>query len=177
MILNCVYVCRYVPMSAGTQGGQRHCIHLELELQIHVNQQIVKLGLEFWSPGRTAHSFTPPPPNSCCFMRMKIKRNISDQKQVKSPGKDGLRSSEKRLFFSTAWVLFDFKSRELGWSEEKQQRSRFQREWDMRPSAWGSEILLPIVYAHPVWVVFFFFFNFQSLQQPCCVSCHATPVD
>lgn len=60
MILNCVNVCRYVPMSSGTQGGQRHCIHLELELQTHVNQQIEMLGLEFWSPGRTAHSFISP---------------------------------------------------------------------------------------------------------------------
>lgn len=169
-------MCRYVPMSAGTQGGQRHCIHLELELQIHVNQQIVKLGLEFWSPGRTAHSFIPhpPPPNSCCFVRMKIKRNISEQKQVKSPGKDGLRSSEKRLFFGTAWVLFDFKSRELGWSVEKQQRSRFQREWDMRPSAWGSEILLPIVYAHPVWVVFFFQFPVFATAMPCLLPCDSS---
>lgn len=47
-------------MSAGTQGGQRHCIHLELELQTHVNQQIVIPGPGFWSPGRTAHSFISP---------------------------------------------------------------------------------------------------------------------
>lgn len=102
---------------------------------------------------------------------MKIKRNISDQKQVKSPGKDGLRCSEKRLFFGTAWVWFDFKSRELGWSEEKQQRSRFQREWDMRPSAWGSEILLPIVYAHPVWAVFFFPISRLCNRHPLLLPC------
>lgn len=46
--------------------------------------------------------FYLPPPNSHCFVRMKIKRNVSGQKQVRSPGKDGLRSAD------SSWAQLEF---------------------------------------------------------------------
>ena len=52
----CVYMCVGMCVSAGTPGGQRHWVSLEMELQVIVDHLQWVLGTGFWSSVRTIHS-------------------------------------------------------------------------------------------------------------------------
>lgn len=51
----CVYGYGYIHVSAGTLGGQRHLISLELELRTVVSSLMREVGIKLWSTARAIH--------------------------------------------------------------------------------------------------------------------------